>query len=82
MKKDKYPQGFYQAVKSALNDAEEKAGEPVHNVDIYRSLIEMGLTEEKPTGMRDMLFCLFDMVRNDEVLVDDEMSRYTMSASL
>ena len=32
--------------------------------------------------MRDMLFCLYDMVRNDEILVDDEMNRYTMAASL
>ena len=78
LKQNDFPPGFYVAVKRALVDAEEKLGEPVHHVDIYRSLIAQGMTDSKPTSIGPMCFVLFDMVRNDEVLTDDEMNRYTL----
>ena len=78
LKEGDLPVGFYRAVRNALLEAEGRADGPVHHVDIYRALIDLGETETTPTSITNMCHALFDMVRNDEILTDDEMNRYTV----
>ena len=42
LKSEDLPPGFYFAVRNAVIEAEGRMGGPVHHVDIYRALIELG----------------------------------------
>lgn len=56
-----------------------ETGEPPYLTDIYRSLITLNQAESKFINFRMMCFTAFDLVRNDELLTDDMMNRYTIN---
>ena len=64
------------AIKQAVHDAENKKQEPAYIVDIYRSVVDLGhFANPSITEVRK---ALFDLYRNDELLADEQMNRFTL----
>ena len=71
------PFGARNAVLNAIKIAEEERGEPVYLVDIRRAFDRTAWVTVGP-GTIGLNMALCDLYRNDEILCDREMNRYSV----
>ena len=71
------PETTVAAVMQAVKDAEELKQDPVYVMEVEQTFVKRN---GKKTGMSllDIKNILMDLYRNDQILTDEEMNRFSM----
>ena len=74
-------EGCLLAIKTAIAKAEQDKKHPPYTLDIYNSLIQLR-SRSSPSSIAELKNALLDLYRNDELLADTTLDRFSLDFKL